>query len=76
MGGSTDALKVASSLTLFRAAASRQGAHGAGREQVEPFGQLHAAFAHRRAGDAVPAGDVGHRAAEVGKAGGEREAPS
>ena len=43
-------------------------------KQVESFGQLHAAFAHCRAGDAVPAGDVGHRAAGVGKAGGEREA--
>ena len=42
-----------------------QRAHGAGRPQVEQFGQLDAAFAHGGACDAVAFCDFGHGRAGV-----------
>ena len=40
-----------------------QRAHGARGQKIEMLGEFDAAFAHGRAGDAVAAGDGGHRIA-------------
>jgi len=51
-----------------------QRTHGAGRPEVEHFGEFHAAFGNGGAGNAVALGNVGHRGPLVGKAAGQRDA--